>query len=411
MSAPVGIDDLNVFGSTLAIDFAAIAAARGRSPQELLATGFDRRSLTPPYEDPVTLAANAAVPLVEAAGRDAFGLLIVATESGVDYGKPLSSYLHHHLGLDSRCRNGEVKHACYAGTAAVQLACAWVRSASLRNRRALVVMTDLARRHCGDPAELTAGSGAVAMTIAADPNVLEIEPESGSASREVYDVARPTATTEWGDAVLSLAAYLDLLEEAWADYRRAAAGNGALDQRFQYVLYHTPLVSLVRQAHRLLLEADHTEIAPTWLDENFDRMVSPALGYARELANTYSASVYTLLAGLLDKAVEASAGTRIAVCSYGSGSCAEIYGGRLADAARATLARHRIAAHLAERVPVDVEQYERLVLETDTMLVARNYEPARDFIPDHFERCYAGRRRLVLRHIENHHRGYEWTTA
>jgi 3-hydroxy-3-methylglutaryl CoA synthase len=310
VSVPIGIDDLNVFGSTLSIDLADLAAARGRSPHDVLSSGFVRRSLTPPYEDPVTLAANAALPLVETAGRDAFGLVIVATETGLDYGKPISSYVHRCLGLDSRCRNVEVKHACYGGTAAVQLASAWVCSAGKRRRKALVVMTDFARRHFNDPAELTAGTGAVAMSIASEPRVLEIEPESGSASREIYDVARPTATTEWGDAVLSLAAYLDLLEDAWADYRQAAGVAAPIDQRFQYMLFHTPLISLVRQAHRLLLESDDPEITREAAAACFDRMVDPALGYARELANTYSASVYTLLAGLVDRVGGGGAGGR-----------------------------------------------------------------------------------------------------
>ena len=411
MNPPVGIDDLNVYGSTLAVGFDAIAAARGRAAHELQATGFARRSVTPPYEDAVTIAVNAAHPIVEAAGRDAFGLLLVATESGVDYGKPLSAYVHRHLKLHTHCRNVEVKHACYGGTAAVQLATAWVRSAGARPRKALVVMTDLARRHFGDPAELTAGSGAVAMAIAAEPRVLAIDPESGSAGREVYDVARPTATTEWGDAVLSLSAYLDLLEEAWSDYRRAAGGDAGLDQRFDYVLYHTPLVSLVREAHQLLLEADDPDRSRAAVAESFDRMVRPALRYARELGNTYSASVYTLLTGLSDDPAAATAGARVAIYSYGSGSCAEIYAGRLSAEAGATTARHRISSHLAERAVVDVDLYERLVRETDMMQVAPDYEPSRAFVPGHFERGYAGRARLVLQRIQNHHRRYEWMTA
>jgi 3-hydroxy-3-methylglutaryl CoA synthase len=221
VNEPVGIDDLNVYGSTLSVEFAAIATARARPARELDAVGFERRSITPPYEDPVTLAVNAAWPLVEELGPAAFELLIVATESGLDFGKPLSSYVHRYLGLAPRCRNLEVKHACYGGTAAVQLAAAWVRSGEVPGGRALVVMTDTARRHFGDPAELTAGSGAVAVTVTARPRVLEIEPGSGYASREVYDVARPTFIDEWGDPVLSLAAYFDLVEEAWAGYQRA----------------------------------------------------------------------------------------------------------------------------------------------------------------------------------------------
>jgi hypothetical protein len=54
--------------------------------------------------------------------------------------------------------------------------------------------------------------------------------------------------------------------------------------------------------------------------------------------------------------------------------------------------------------------YERLVEEAEAILVARDYEPARGFVPDHFERCYGGRGRLVLQRIENHYRRYGWST-
>ena len=410
LTGAVGIDDLNIYGSTLSISQAAIAAARGLSDRDLQAVEFERRSLTPPWEDAVTLAVNAARPVVDTAGRDAFELLIVATESGVDYGKPLSAYVHHHLGLGVRCRNVEMKHACYGGTAAIQLATAWIRAGDAPGKKALVVATDVARRHFGaGPAELTGGSGAVAVTIGAEPNVMVIEPRSGYASREIYDVARPTATGEHGDPILSLAAYLDLVEEAWASYRRATGTTCAIDERFRYLLFHTPLVSLVRQAHRLLLEADHDDMTADGVRESFDRMVGPALRHARELSNIYSGSVYALLAGLLDGDADVSSGTRVGFFSYGSGSCAEVYGGALADAARSRVRRHRIDQHLAERVAVDIGAYERLVVEADTVFCARDYEPSKDFIPGHFERCYAHSDRLVLTGIENHHRRYGWT--
>jgi 3-hydroxy-3-methylglutaryl CoA synthase len=407
-AAASGIDDLNVYGSTLSIDHATIAAARGLGRRDLKSLEFDRRSVTPPWEDAVTLAVNAALPLVRDQ-RDAFELLIVATESGVDWGKPLSAYVHRYLGLGGRCRNLEAKHACYGGTAAIQLAAAWARAGDAPGKKALVVMTDLARRHFGDPAELTAGSGAVAVSISAEPRVLAIESRGGYACREVYDVARPTATGEYGDPVLSLAAYLDLIEEAWAAYRSATGTSEPIDERFRYMLYHTPLVSLVRRVHALLLETDREEISAAGSRDSFDAMVAPALGHARELANIYSGSVYCLLAGLLDGGVELAAGARIGICSYGSGSCAEIYGGLVRDGARDIVRRHRIGDHLAERVPLDVAQYERLVREADTIAVARDYTPACDDVPGLFGRSYAGRERLVLLRIENHQRIYGWS--
>ena len=409
-ATPVGIDDLDIYGSTLAVDFTAIASARGRSERQLSITQFFRRSVTPPCEDPVTLAVNAAHQLVEDAGRERFGLLIVATESGVDYGKPLSAYVHSCLRLDPGCRNLEVKYACYGGTAAVQLAAAWIRSGDASGKRALVVMTDIARRHIGDPAELTAGSGAVAVSIAAEPRVLEIEPVSGYACREVYDVARPTPTGEWGDAALSIASYLDLVEGAWESYRGRTGFAAALDKRFRYVLYHTPLVSLIEQAHAALLDRDRADREPVAARESFDRMVRPALKYARELANLYSGSVYCLLAGLVDTGseIDLPPETPVGIFSYGSGACAELLSGRIRAQARNTLAKRRIGAHLAERLPVSVALYERLVRETEVQLTEPHYRPPQELVPELYERSYRGRERLLLTGIENHHRLYGW---
>jgi 3-hydroxy-3-methylglutaryl CoA synthase len=405
----VGIDDLNIYGSTLAVEFAEIAVARGFSAQELHAARFQRRSLLPPYEDPITLAVNAAKPLVDAAGPESFELVIVATETGVDYGKPLSSYVHRHLGLGARCWNLEAKHGCYSGTAALQLAAAWVRTNADAGKKALVVMTDVGRRHFGRSAELTSGAGAVALSVARTPRVLEIEADRGYGCKEVYDVARPTPTGEVGDAVLSLYAFLDLLELAWENYRSSVAGDLTLENRFRYMLYHAPLISLVEHAHRVLIEMEREDATPTEIRQSFDRMVGPALRYAQELGNTYTANVYTLLAGLIDAVPTLEAGTRVGVFSYGSGSCAEIYGGVVQAEARATLAAHRIGESLAARRKVAVEPYEALVMESERCLASEQYAPDREFLKGHFEEYYRGRGLLVLDGVENYYRRYVWS--
>ena len=212
----IGIDDLNVYGSTLAVDARAILAARGRPADFADRLCLVRRSLAPSWEDPVTLAVNAARPLVE--GPDAFLLLIVATESGIDDAKPISSYVHRHLGLSEQTFHLEIKHACFGATAGLKLASVW--AAAHPGQRALVVATDMARRAFDHPAEPVEGAGAVAMAVSEDPRVLALETHEGFAAREVYDVRRPTALMEVSNAELSLAAYLDLLEIAWEGYAR-----------------------------------------------------------------------------------------------------------------------------------------------------------------------------------------------
>jgi 3-hydroxy-3-methylglutaryl CoA synthase len=393
----VGIDDLNVYGSTLCVEAVDIARARGKPESAVTAIGLLRRSLPPAFEDPVTLAVNAARPL-DLAG---VGLLIVATESGVDFAKPVSSYVHHWLGLPAACAHVEMKHACFAGTAGLRLAAAWVRERP--ERRALVIMTDMARRLFGDSAEPAEGAGAVALLVAARPRVLALDPWSGVAAREIYDVMRPTPTKETIHAALSLAAYLDLLEVAWAGYAEAA-GPGAF-ARLERVVYHTPVPPLVEQAHALLVETNEPEIDADELPARFERQVAPSLRYTRELGNTYSACLYAALAGLVDSGFEGRAG----LYSYGSGSCAEFGSGVVVAGAGDVLGIHRIGQALAARRTVDIATYERLVVEHERGLTEPDHVPDRDLVPGLYGDAYAGRGLLVLEAVREHYRVYTRT--
>src|SRR3989442_3686788 len=240
----VGIDDLNIAAGHRSLELGSLVAAGRHTHADLANAGFHRRSVLDVWEDPITLAAAAARPLITDTTK--IGLLLVGTESGFDYGKPLSSYLHRVLALGQNCRNAEIKHACYGQTMALLLACACVRENP--ERQALVVGTDIPRHHPG-PGELVAGLGAVAMTVSVNPRVLEVGYHSGCAAQETWDVARPTATVELADPILSLCAYLDAVEIARDDLRQSE--TLAVDD-CAYVMYHCPLVSLVRQAHLAL---------------------------------------------------------------------------------------------------------------------------------------------------------------
>ena len=403
---PVGIDDLNLYASTLSIDNGDIGRARGTS-RYFDIVGIKRRSIAPPFEDAVTLAVNAARPLVEAAGPDAFELLIVATESGFDFGKPLSSYVHRHLGLGRRCRNLEVKHACYGGTASLQLAAGWLRSGVARGKRALVVTTDLPGNQFGEPAEMTPGTGAVALSLAEEPRVLELDRAAGYAALEVYDTARPTATGHWVDEVLSLGAYLDLLEEAYAHYR--AQVPGAVERDFDHVVYHMPVETLVRKAHAVLLEADDPDASAEAAAASFERMVAPSLGYCSETGNIFSGTVYAGLAALIDSTPGPRPGARVALYSYGSGSCAEFFSGTLRPAARAVVGAHGIRAHLEARRALSIPDYERIVREREAIAGVALWAPGRDLPGDHYAQSYAGRSRLVLDSVKDYYRRYAWS--
>ncbi|MEM7413435.1 MAG: hydroxymethylglutaryl-CoA synthase [Myxococcota bacterium] len=401
----VGIDDLHLYAGSLAVDAATIVAGRGNPADEVARLKLQRRSLAPQFEDPVTLAVNAAKPVVASNDPRPIELLIVATESPVDDGKPLSSYVHHYLDLGHRCRNVEVKHACYAGTASLRLASSWV--ATNPEKRALVVMADMARKLFGDPAEPAEGAGSIALSVAADPRVLRLEPKAGYAAREVYDVTRPTPTLERINSGLSLGAYLDLLEIALGDYRKENAVDRIQDH-CAAICYHTPLVPLVEQAHQIVVESDDEFPEDDVVAASWQRLVAPSLAYCQQMGNLYGGCLYAALAGRIDAEPALAAGDRIGLYSYGSGSCAEFFSGIVGAEARAVVGRHGLANQLADRTPIDFAQYEGEVLAMEQSLTEPDFDPNAEAIPGLFAARYTGSGRLVLDSVRDYYRQYRF---
>ncbi|MCB9690162.1 MAG: hydroxymethylglutaryl-CoA synthase family protein, partial [Alphaproteobacteria bacterium] len=144
----VGIDTIRCWPSTLALPMRALVEARGADPVEVVDRMLiDERTVCPPWEDPVTLAVNAARGLVSEDELSHVDLLLVGSESGPDQEKALSTWVHRYLDLPSGCRNLELKHACYAGVGALHLAASWVATRPDPEARALVITTDLSRQH------------------------------------------------------------------------------------------------------------------------------------------------------------------------------------------------------------------------------------------------------------------------
>lgn len=330
-----------------------------------------------PCEDVVTLAATAGARLLRASGIDpaSIGMLVVATETGIDHAKPVGIIVHDLLGIGASCRVYETKHACYAGTAAIMAAADWVRAGGARRRRALVIAADIARYELGSPGEPTQGAGAVAILVSAEPRALVLSDESGTYAQNVYDFWRPFDRREAiVDGKYSVQCYLDALAGAFRAYRsleRPALGpEEALSDRLAALLYHTPFPKMAMKAHRRLLEIDWRSAPGRWreiepcLEEaagaSYARQVAPALAPTARVGNTYTASLYLCLAALLEAEGRSLAGKPIGLFSYGSGCCAEYFTGTV-PSDLASGVDTGVAAQLRDRTLVDVDEYERLI--------------------------------------------------
>ena len=248
----VGIEKINLYGCSLYLDQKKLAAARGLDPQKVVADFLiDTRSLNPLYEDTVTMAANAAGPLLEDEDRQAIGLLVVGTESSVDFGKPISTNIHGALGLPSNVRNFETKHACYSGVAALDSALNWIAAGLNHGRKALVISTDYSRLHLGAKEEFVLGGVASAALVSDTPRVIEYDLQAkGNWTSDVYDTFRPSARHEVGNNEVSLYSYLDALEGSYQDYLSRNGQSLDFDAYFAQSCYHTPFPGMAFQAHR-----------------------------------------------------------------------------------------------------------------------------------------------------------------
>jgi hydroxymethylglutaryl-CoA synthase len=358
----VGIERLAVYVPQHALRLTDLAVARGVAPEKLTAgLGVHEMAIAAPCEDVVTLAATAGARLLRAAHVDPaeIGMLVVATETGVDHSKPVSIFVHDLLDVGPRCRVFELKHACYAGTAALMSAADWVRAG--QDRRALVIAADIARYALGSPGEPTQGAGAVAMLVGHEPRALRLGTESGTFASNVHDFWRPLDQREAiVDGKYSVECYLDALTGAFDAYRRHETPGESVTARLARVLYHAPFPKMALKAHRRLLELDRPELSEGAAAESYATQVAPGLAGVARVGNTYTASLYFCLAALLEAEAATLAGRRLGLFSYGSGCCAEFFTGEVAPDAP-TVANAGMAAALATRTFVDVAEYERMI--------------------------------------------------
>lgn len=408
----VGIESINFYGGRTVLDIRMLFEARQLDLRRFDNLMLQRKSVALPCEDPITLAVNAAKPLVDALTpeeRARIELLVVGTESGVDFGKSLSTYVHHYLGLGRTCRLFEVKQACYGGTAALQMATGFVASQAAPGAKALVIGTDIGRATIrGSYVEPSQGAGSVAMLVGDNPETFELDfGANGYHGYEVMDTCRPAADIETGDSDLSLIAYLECLEHSFAEYARRVDGADFVGT-FDYLAFHTPFPGMVKGAHRMLLRK-LKGAAPAVADADFARRVTPSLRYCTEIGNIYSATVYLALCGLIDGA-DLSQPRRIGVYSYGSGCCGEFFSGVAGPQSQAKLGALRKAAALADRHVLTMPEYELLLdAGLEWIFGVKDKEVDLTAYRALYDRALAGRGLLVLKRVKHYHREYEWS--
>lgn len=408
----VGIEALNAYTGRTFIDIRELFERRGLDMERFANLMIEKKSVSLPCEDPVTLAVNAAKPIVDAlsdADRNRIELLITSTESGLDFGKSLSTYIHDYLNLSRHVRLFEVKQACYGGTAAFQMAANFIAAGGSPGAKALVVATDIARAAAkGTYGEPSQGIAAVAMLVSDAPHIFALDHgASGCYGYEVMDTCRPLPELETGDPDLSILAYLECVEATFRAYCEKVDGADYATT-FDLLAYHTPFAGMVKGAHRNAMRKFNKTPAAE-IDRDFLRRVVPSLRYCVEVGNVYSATLYLALCGLIDHA-DFDRPSRVGLFSYGSGCASEFYSGVVTPESKRRLSAMRLGDRLATRRQLDMDRYDQILdLNMEWIFGVKDKVVNHDGYRDLYDEQFARQGLLVLKEVKGFHREYDWS--
>ncbi len=406
----IGIEKMNLYAGSLVLDIEKLAVARNRDvkffKEELM---IDQKSQNVDYEDVITMAVNAAKPIISEQDKEDIELCIFATESGLDFCKTNSTYVCKYLGLKPQVRNFEIKNACFAATCAIQMAIGWIQSGVAPGKKALIVSSDINYDHEGRSGEEVPAIGAVAMVISDKPEVIEYElGKNGYYTFECTDYARPTATYDIINGEESLYAYLDCLEGAWEHYK-SKIGDVDFNSYFKRVIYHTPFGGLVKLAHGRIIKDMYGKMKKSEVQANFDEKVGKSLKIPRAVGNTYSSTVYTCLMSLLLDDGEVKPGDRIGIYSFGSGACAEFYSGIVLPGSIEYIKSLGIDDYLASRYELSIEEFDNLSRKRSSHAEKASYKTDMNYPEGWYDKYYRGKGKLIFKGSTDYIREYEWS--
>lgn len=415
----VGIEAINFFGGIACLDVRKLAEYRKLDTTRFENLLMTEKTVALPYEDPVTFGVNAAKPIVDSLSEEEkkqIELVITCTESGIDFGKSISTYIHHYLGLNRNCRLFELKSACYSGTSGFQMAVNFILSQTSPGAKALVIASDISRFVTADAgealsadwsfAEPSAGAGAVAILVSENPYVFKVDVgANGYYGYEVMDTCRPIPDSEAGNSDVSLLSYLDCCENAFREYQERVEGVNFRDS-FNYLAFHTPFGGMVKGAHRTMLRKT-VKAQPAEIEADFVERMMPGMKYCQRVGNIMGATVFLSLIGTIDYG-RFDVPKRIGCFSYGSGCCSEFFSGVATARGQELQRKLEIGRHLDERLQLSMEEYNTLLIESGLVRFGtRNVKLDFDFIPGAIKAC-KGKQLLFLNEIQEFHREYKW---
>lgn len=375
----IGIDKLGFYSPSYIIDMKDLANARGIDPNKFTyGLGQDFMAVPPITQDTITMAANAAHTILNDEDKEAIDLVILATESANDYSKAGATTIHGLLNINPTARAIEIKQACYAATAAIQLAKNHI--ALNPNKKALVIASDISRYGLNTAGEPTQGAGAVAILIAQDPKLITLDNDTSYHTEDIHDFYRPLySDVAIVDGKYSNDQYQHFFKTTYNNYLNKTQRTL---QDFKALCFHIPYTKIGLKALKSITE-----------DKNLIKTYETSTYYNRKVGNIYTGSLYLNIMSLLHKE-DLEANSRIGLYSYGSGAVAEFFSGTLQEGYKKHLQKG-LDETLDKRTLLSIKEYETLFNQS---LVTNGTHQVLDTTqdPSHFK----------LKEIKNHQRYY-----
>jgi len=348
----VGIDKINFFVPPYYLDMTKLAEARKVDPAKFhIGIGQDEMAINPKTQDIITFAVNACKPILTKEDLAAIDMVILGTESSFDESKSAAVILHRLLKIQPFARSFEIKEACYAATAGLQMAKNHILSHP--EKKVLVVASDIARYGLNSGGEPTQGAGAVAMLISQKPRILALEDESVALTQDIYDFWRPSGYDyPLVDGPLSNQTYIQSFEKLWQENKRRHQRSL---KDYTAIVFHTPYTKMGKKALSTILENEE-KVEQKRLLTRYEE----SIGYSRRIGNLYTASLYLALISLLETSTSLKAGDRLGLFSYGSGAVAEFFSGTLVADFEKQLLKKDHPTLLNQRQELSVDQYENI---------------------------------------------------
>lgn len=269
---------------------------------------------------------------------------IVATESDYDFSKAAMAIKAINKGLKLTFVPFQLKFACLAGIQALLLAAEY---AIAQLKPAIVIVAD--RSIYGNKkAEVTQGSGVVALRIEKNPKLLALDFRNyGQYIEDIDDFKVPLSSAPFPkvDGPLTKPAYIKCVFNSFEDYKKKNPQLRPVLEKVNYIVMHTPFPKMVVWASAVLwryekykekefknlLEKsiehpnsfsefkklfDETRALPDF-QRFFHHKVEPGLKYNSYIGNCYNVSIFISLLSVLEQIKKDQ---NLFLMGYGSGA-------------------------------------------------------------------------------------------